>query len=71
MTRFACAKTIANGCPAIAALVVVLGACTGKTGTISVSLTTAPGSTLLDSVQTLRLTVTGSSRSARPASRSS
>jgi hypothetical protein len=36
----------------------LLAACSGETGTITVSLTTAPGSTLLDSVQTLRLTVT-------------
>ena len=35
-----------------------LAACAGKTGTISVSLVTAPGSTVLDPVQTLRMTVT-------------
>jgi hypothetical protein len=35
-----------------------VAACAGETGTLSVSLTTAPGSTLLDSVQTLRMTVT-------------
>ena len=40
------------------AALVVLVACSGETGTLSVSLTTAPGSTLLDSVQTLRLTLT-------------
>ncbi|HEY5945791.1 MAG TPA: hypothetical protein VIV40_09880 [Kofleriaceae bacterium] len=44
---------------ACAALAAVLAAgCAGETGTISVSLTTAPGSTLLDTVQTLRMTVT-------------
>lgn len=32
--------------------------CTGETGTLAVSLTQAPGSTLLDSVQTLRVTIT-------------
>lgn len=36
----------------------VLAACGGESGTISVSLTTAPGSTVLDGVQTLQLTVT-------------
>jgi uncharacterized protein (TIGR00251 family) len=40
----------------IAAL--ALGACTGETGTVSVSLSGAPGSTLLDSVQTLRVEIT-------------
>lgn len=37
-------------------------ACEGETGTLSVTLTTAPGSTLLDSVQTLRLTITNPRR---------
>jgi len=41
---------------AVAAL--ALGACSGETGTVSVSLTTAPGSTLLDSVQTLTVEIT-------------
>jgi len=36
----------------------VLGACSGETGTLAVTLTQAPGSTLLDSVQTLELTLT-------------
>lgn len=36
----------------------LVAACAGETGTLSVGLTTAPGSTLLDSVQTLRMTVT-------------
>src|SRR5262245_42534191 len=33
-------------------------ACSGESGTLAVTLTTAPGSTLLDAVQTLELTVT-------------
>ncbi|HEY5923207.1 MAG TPA: hypothetical protein VIV11_16120 [Kofleriaceae bacterium] len=37
-------------------------ACSGETGTLSVTLTSAPGSTLLDSVQTLRLTLTNPRR---------
>ena len=41
---------------ALAAL--LLTACAGETGTISIGLTTAPGSTILDGAQTLRLTVT-------------
>ena len=45
-------------CRARTMFALALAACTGKTGTISVSLTTAPGSTVLDSVQTLRLTLT-------------
>ena len=36
----------------------VLGACNGTVGTLSLKLTTAPGSTLLDSAQTLQLTIT-------------
>jgi hypothetical protein len=36
----------------------LLAACSGENGDISISLTTAPGSTVLDSVQTLRLTIT-------------
>jgi hypothetical protein len=36
----------------------LFGACSGETGLLSVTLTTAPGSTLLDSVQTLRMTLT-------------
>lgn len=35
-----------------------LAACTGTVGTVDVSLTTAPGSTVLDAVQRLRLTLT-------------
>ncbi len=34
------------------------GACTGATGTVALDLTTAPGSRVLDDVQTLRLTIT-------------
>jgi hypothetical protein len=41
-----------------ALLCVALAACSGETGTLSVTLTTAPGSTLLDPVQTLRMTIT-------------
>jgi hypothetical protein len=40
----------------IAALVCT--SCSGETGTLSVTLTTAPGSTILDPVQTLRMTIT-------------
>src|SRR5262245_53724717 len=43
---------------AFAAIVLGSSACSGETGTLSVTLTTAPGSTLLDGVQTLELTVT-------------
>jgi hypothetical protein len=39
-------------------LALALGGCPGETGTVTVSLTTAPGSTLLDGVQTLRLVLT-------------
>ena len=42
----------------LAACVLALAACDSTTGTIDVTLTTAPGSTLLDSVQTLRLVLT-------------
>lgn len=41
----------------LAAIALAAG-CTGTVGTVSVSLVTAPGSTVLDAVQTLRLTVT-------------
>jgi len=41
----------------LAALAVVAG-CQGTTGTVDVTLATSPGSTILDSVQTLRLTLT-------------
>ena len=34
------------------------GACTGTSGTVQLALTTAPGSTVLDAAQTLRLTIT-------------
>ena len=44
---------------ALAALAALgLAACNGNVGTLAVSLTTAPGSHLLDNVQTLRLTIT-------------
>ncbi len=36
----------------------LLGACAGETGTIQLELTTAPGSTVLDGVQRLRVTLT-------------
>ena len=36
----------------------LLAACNGTVGTLSVTLTTAPGSTLLDGAQTLNLTIT-------------
>ncbi len=39
-------------------LAMLLGACSGEVGTLEVRLTTAPGSTILDSVQTLRMTLT-------------
>ena len=42
----------------LAALVIVLAGCQATAGTVDVSLVTAPGSTLLDSVQTLRLVLT-------------
>lgn len=41
----------------LAALAIVAG-CQGTVGTIDVTLATSPGSTILDSVQTLRLTLT-------------
>ncbi|MBC7976098.1 MAG: hypothetical protein H7138_14085, partial [Myxococcales bacterium] len=41
------------------ALFACLGACTGSVGTVDVGLTTAPGSVLLDRVERLRLTLTG------------
>ena len=37
---------------------VALGGCSGRVGTLSVTLTTAPGSRVLDGVQTLRLVLT-------------
>jgi hypothetical protein len=40
------------------AVLAMLAACQGQSGTISVQLTTAPGSTVLDPVTKLRLTVT-------------
>jgi len=40
------------------ALALASGACTGTTGTVTLALTTAPGSTVLDGVVRLRLTVT-------------
>lgn len=43
---------------ALAAAAALLGACSGNVGTLAISLTTAPGSTVLDGVQTLRLTIT-------------
>jgi hypothetical protein len=43
---------------ALAALALALAACTSSTGTVRVSLITAPGSHLLDAVQTLRVTLT-------------
>lgn len=39
-------------------LLLLLGACAGETGTIQLELTTAPGSTVLDGVQRLRVTLT-------------
>jgi hypothetical protein len=45
-----------------AAALLVLAACGGATGTLDVALATAPGSTVLDPVQTLRLTVTSPHR---------
>jgi hypothetical protein len=42
----------------LAALALAAAACSGNAGTLEVTLTTAPGSHLLDGVQTLRLTVT-------------
>ncbi|MBS1118942.1 MAG: hypothetical protein H6Q90_1170 [Deltaproteobacteria bacterium] len=38
--------------------VLALASCAGQTGTVTLELTTAPGSTLLDGVQHLRVTVT-------------
>ncbi|HEX7840361.1 MAG TPA: hypothetical protein VF469_22940, partial [Kofleriaceae bacterium] len=43
---------------ALAPLALVLGACTGTTGTIALDLATAPDSHLLDTVQRLRVTIT-------------
>jgi hypothetical protein len=43
---------------ALATIAASGAACDGQTGTLAVTLTQAPGSTLLDSVQTLRMTVT-------------
>ncbi len=40
------------------ALLLLAGACNGTVGTLSLELTTAPGSTLLDAAQTLKLTIT-------------
>jgi hypothetical protein len=42
----------------VRAALLLLAACGGGTGTLTVALATAPGSTVLDPVQTLRLTVT-------------
>lgn len=39
-------------------LAAALAACSGETGTLAVTLTTAPGSTLLDGVEKLQLTLT-------------
>ena len=39
-------------------LLLALAACSGNVGTLSISLTTAPGSHILDSAETLRLTLT-------------
>jgi hypothetical protein len=39
-------------------LLLLLAACNGQNGDVTISLATAPGSTVLDSVQTLRLTIT-------------
>jgi hypothetical protein len=39
-------------------LLLLLAACSGENGDVTISLTTAPGSTVLDGVQTLRLTIT-------------
>jgi hypothetical protein len=40
------------------ALTLALGACTGTVGTVKLELATAPGSSVLDTVQKLRLTIT-------------
>ncbi len=40
------------------AIVAALAGCAGETGTLAVTLTQAPGATLLDGVQTLRVTIT-------------
>jgi hypothetical protein len=42
----------------VLALVFALGACTGTVGTVKLDLATAPGSSVLDAVQKLRLTIT-------------
>lgn len=42
----------------LAPLLVVLAACESTTGTVTLDIATAPGSTVLDPVETLRLTVT-------------
>jgi len=42
----------------ILGLCAILASCAGETGTIDLSLTTAPGSTILDGVQHLRVTIT-------------
>ncbi len=42
----------------LAAILAALAACTGQRGTIAIGLATAPGSTVLDPVTTLRLTIT-------------
>jgi hypothetical protein len=39
-------------------MLATIPACSGETGTLEVTLTTAPGSTLLDAAQTLRMTIT-------------
>ncbi len=43
---------------ALAPLVLALAACEGTTGTVQVVLATAPGSTVLDNAQTLRMQIT-------------
>lgn len=44
--------------PGLLAAGLLLAACNGTVGTLSIRLTTAPGSTLLDPAQTLKLTIT-------------
>ena len=44
--------------PALAVLGAVVGACAGDTGTVALTLVTAPGSAILDEVARLRLTLT-------------
>lgn len=41
-----------------ALVLAAVGGCTGTTGTVKLELATAPGSSVLDAVQTLRLTIT-------------